>query len=117
MDALSDLSTPGSIARMGPYTVVTDDAELFRKANSTAKDNGYRKSEWYAAFKMDGKRSNIITERDDTKSSKMRAKSAMGVSISNLALSKIGSTELPLSALELRDPVVFCHTRDHWIGA
>lgn len=92
---------------MGPYTVVTDDADLFRKANSTAKDNGYRKSEWYAAFKMDGKRSNIITERDDTKSSKMRAKSAMGVSISNLASSKIDFIELPLCALGLETLLSF----------
>lgn len=78
---------------MGPYAVVTDDADLFRKANSTSKDNGYTKPAWYAAFKMDGKRENLITERDEVKVAKMRSKVAMGVSISYSILSIFSSTK------------------------
>ena len=72
----------GSLARIMPNTLVTDDAELFRKMNAL-KGSSYTKSAWYAAFKLDADRENLFTERNEERHARVRQQLAPGVSSSD----------------------------------
>ena len=69
----------GSIARIMPNTVVTDDAELYRKMNAM-KGSSYTKGAWYAGFKLDAERENLFTERNEERHARVRQQLAPGVS-------------------------------------
>ena len=73
---LTNLS--GSIARIGPNTVVTCDADLVRKMNAP-RGSGYTRGKWYKAFKLDAERENLFTELDEERHANMRARISPGV--------------------------------------
>ena len=62
-----------------PNTVVTDDADLYRKMNAM-KGSSYTRGAWYAAFKMDAERENLFTERNEERHARVRQQLAPGVS-------------------------------------
>lgn len=68
----------GSIARIGPNTVVTSDPDLVRKMNAS-RGSSYTRGMWYKAFKMDAERENLFTELDEEKHMNMRNRVALGV--------------------------------------
>lgn len=68
----------GSIARIGPNTVVTSDADLVRKMNAS-RGSTYTRGMWYKAFKLDAERENLLTELDEEKHMNMRNKVSPGV--------------------------------------
>lgn len=63
---------PGSPARIGPNLLVTDDPHLFRHMN--APRSRWTRGTWYDGMKMDPRRNNILSERDEKKHADMRAK-------------------------------------------
>ena len=68
----------GDIARIGPNTVVTCDADLIRKMNAL-RGSTYTRGKWYKAFKLDAQRENLFTELDEEKHANMRARISPGV--------------------------------------
>lgn len=68
----------GSIARIGPNTVVTSDADLVRKMNAS-RGSTYTRGLWYKAFKLDAEQENLLTELDEEKHMNMRNKVSPGV--------------------------------------
>lgn len=68
----------GSIARIGPNTLVTCDEELFRKINSIR--SGYVKSDYYKAFRFDADRENVLSTTEPEALSYMRKRVTAGYS-------------------------------------
>lgn len=76
---LSEVCTEyGSLARIGPNTLVTCDEDLIRKINSVR--SGYGKADYYKAFRFDAERENVLSETDTERNSAMRKKMAAGYS-------------------------------------
>jgi len=61
----------GSIARIGPDTVVTCDEDLFRKMNAY-RGSTYTKGNWYKAFKFDADQENVFSQIDEQKHVNLR---------------------------------------------
>jgi len=76
-DANSPLTYPGPIAKVGPYHLITSDADLIRKINS-ARTN-YIRGEWYNALRFDPSKDNLATCPPE-KHFELRAKLAAGYS-------------------------------------
>jgi hypothetical protein len=70
----------GSIARIGPNTVVTSDEDLVRKMNAF-RGSTYTRSKWYKGFKLDADRENLFTELDEQKHLNLRNRVTIGVSL------------------------------------
>ncbi|KAJ9613240.1 hypothetical protein H2200_003182 [Cladophialophora chaetospira] len=68
----------GSIARIGPNTLVTCDEELFKKINSIR--SGYVKSDYYKAFRFDADRENVLSTTEPERLSYMRKRVTAGYS-------------------------------------
>ncbi|KAK5651583.1 hypothetical protein OQA88_11856 [Cercophora sp. LCS_1] len=68
----------GTIARVGPNELITDDPELLRK--TMAVRSPYKRGPWYTAMRFDPERDNLFTMRDEDAHSKLRAKMAFGYS-------------------------------------
>ncbi|KAI6382458.1 hypothetical protein MCOR25_000750 [Pyricularia grisea] len=66
----------GSLARIGPNTLVTNDPDVLRKL--WAVRSPYKKSDFYQAVRFDPVRDNLISMRDDDEHSVLRNKMAAG---------------------------------------
>ncbi|KAJ9614034.1 hypothetical protein H2200_002170 [Cladophialophora chaetospira] len=74
---LSDVCTKyGSIARIGPNTLITSDEDLIRKMCGVRST--YSRADWYRAFKFDADRENLFSEVDEEKHIKMRSRVTAG---------------------------------------
>ncbi len=68
----------GSLARIGPNQLVTNDPEVLRTVNGTSSP--FKRSDWFDALRFDGVRDNVLSQRDIEKHKILRAKLAQGVS-------------------------------------
>jgi hypothetical protein len=67
----------GSVARIGPNNVITDDPDTTRRI--LAARSGYVRGPWFDSVRIDPYIPNIVSERDVKKHSKIRAKLAPSV--------------------------------------
>lgn len=67
-----DLARYGSLVRMGPNAVATDDPEVVRRISR----NPYRRDAWYSGFRMDNGKDNLFTTLDPTLHDRIKAKTA-----------------------------------------
>lgn len=70
-------ASQGSLARVGPNELVTNDPDLLRKMMGVR--SSYTRGEWYDAIRLDPGRNNLLSTRDDDAHTKMRRKMAPGV--------------------------------------
>ena len=68
----------GSLVRVGPNHLVTDDPDVLRKMSAVRSP--YRRSIWYEGLRLEHDYFNLISERSEARHSDMRAKMAPGVS-------------------------------------
>ncbi|KAK3326091.1 cytochrome P450 [Apodospora peruviana] len=68
----------GSLVRIGPNELVTDDPEVLRKM--MAVRSPYTRGPWYDAMRLDPTRDNLFSQRDEVAHTKLRAKMAAGYS-------------------------------------
>lgn len=76
LESLNCLFT-GSLVRIGPNELVTNDPETLRKI--TAVRTPYLRSDWYDAIKIDPDHANILSERNVDRHQSLRARMAPGV--------------------------------------
>jgi hypothetical protein len=69
----------GPLARIGPNELVTCDPDILRRIWGVRSQ--YRRGAFYDAVRFDPERDNLISLRDDAKHSELKAKMAMGVSL------------------------------------
>ena len=69
----------GSLARIGPNMLVTDDPALMRRMNTVRSH--YRRSNWYVGLRFDPNRDNVLSQEDEEKHFELRSKMAVGVSL------------------------------------
>lgn len=69
----------GSLARIGPNMLVTDDPVLMRRMNTVRSH--YRRSNWYVGLRFDPNRDNVLSQEDEDKHFELRSKMAVGVSL------------------------------------
>jgi hypothetical protein len=74
---------PGSLVRIGPNDLVTNDPDVLRRM--WAVRSPYKKGSFYQAVRFDPTRDNLISMRDDQAHSELRAKMAAGVILVPLA--------------------------------
>lgn len=67
-----DLARYGSLVRMGPNAVATDDPEVVRRISRSP----YRKDAWYTGFRLDNGKDNILTTLDPNLHDRIKAKTA-----------------------------------------
>lgn len=70
--------TYGSLVRIGPNELVTDDPEVLRKINGVR--SVYVRGPWYDAMRFDSTRDNLFSMRNEAEHTKLRAKMAAGYS-------------------------------------
>ncbi|KAH3950795.1 hypothetical protein HBI56_205410 [Parastagonospora nodorum] len=68
----------GSLARVGPNELITDDPEVLRKMMAARSE--YTRGHWYSAMKFDPTRDNLFSMRDEVAHTKLRSKMAAGYS-------------------------------------
>ncbi|KAH6845850.1 cytochrome P450 [Chaetomium sp. MPI-CAGE-AT-0009] len=68
----------GSLVRVGPNELVTDDPDILRRM--MAARSPYTRGPWYEAFRVDPSRDNVLTLRDDHIHNARRAKILPGYS-------------------------------------
>ncbi|KAF2261392.1 cytochrome P450 [Lojkania enalia] len=68
----------GSLARIGPNELVTDDPEVLRRM--MAVRSVYTRGPWYDAMRFDPTKDNLFSMRDEVAHTKLRAKMAAGYS-------------------------------------
>lgn len=68
----------GSIVRIAPSKVVTNDPLIMQYMNSPRSN--FTRGLWYEAFKPAPDRTNVLSERDEKKHKQLRAKLMRGVS-------------------------------------
>lgn len=68
----------GSLIRIGPNDVITDDFEIIRHINNP--QSRYTRSDFYECARLEPPHDNIISERNEARHNEMRAKMAPGVS-------------------------------------
>lgn len=66
----------GSIARVGPNDLVTDDPELMRHILNVRTE--YRRSDWYDGMRFNPGSNNILSWRDEDEHFKLRSKMSAG---------------------------------------
>ncbi|KAF2132268.1 cytochrome P450 [Dothidotthia symphoricarpi CBS 119687] len=67
-------TTYGTIARIGPNELLTNDPELIRRMSSARSQ--YKRSDWYSGVRTDPKRDNLMSELDVHTHDKRRAQMA-----------------------------------------
>lgn len=80
LDAKEDYDlqrTTGSLVRVGPNDLVTDDPDVLRKIMATR--SAYTRGPWYDAMRFDPGRDNLLSTRDEKAHIKLRNKMAAGV--------------------------------------
>jgi hypothetical protein len=73
----NSLMAPGSLARIGPNDLVTNDPALMRRM--LAVRSPYRRSDWYVGMRFDPTRDNVESQKDEEKHAELRSKIAAGV--------------------------------------
>ncbi|KAH8731990.1 cytochrome P450 [Phaeosphaeriaceae sp. PMI808] len=68
----------GSLARVGPNELITDDPDVMRKMMAARSE--YTRGYWYDAMKFDPTRDNLFSMRDEVAHAKLRSKMAAGYS-------------------------------------
>ncbi|KAL1845060.1 hypothetical protein VTK73DRAFT_1208 [Phialemonium thermophilum] len=68
----------GSLARIGPNELVTDDPDVLRKMMSVRSP--YTRGPWYDAMRFDPERDNLFSMRDEAEHARLRGKMAPGYS-------------------------------------
>ncbi|KAE8453907.1 hypothetical protein EG329_007683 [Mollisiaceae sp. DMI_Dod_QoI] len=68
----------GSLVRVGPNDLVTDDPDILRKM--MAVRSPYTRGPWYDAMRFDPTRDNLLSMRDEEAHTKLRSKMAAGYS-------------------------------------
>ncbi|KAK1760102.1 cytochrome P450 [Echria macrotheca] len=68
----------GTLARVGPNELITDDPEVLRKM--MAVRSPYTRGPWYNAMRFDPERDNLFSMRDEDAHTKLRLKMAFGYS-------------------------------------
>ncbi|KAG4429416.1 hypothetical protein IFR05_015102 [Cadophora sp. M221] len=68
----------GSLARIGPNDLVTDDPDVLRRMMGVRSP--YTRGPWYDAMRFDPTRDNLLSMRDDAAHTKLRNKMAAGYS-------------------------------------
>ncbi|KAH7413819.1 cytochrome P450 [Phaeosphaeria sp. MPI-PUGE-AT-0046c] len=68
----------GSLARVGPNELITDDPELMRRMMAARSE--YTRGPWYNAMRFDPTRDNLFSMRDEIAHTKLRSKMAAGYS-------------------------------------
>ncbi|EAQ90212.1 hypothetical protein CHGG_02147 [Chaetomium globosum CBS 148.51] len=86
----------GSLVRVGPNELLTDDPDILRKM--MAPRSPYTRGPWYEAFRVDPSRDNVLTLRDDHAHNALRAKILPGYS-GKENLSMEGSIETQIARL------------------
>ncbi|KAH7192764.1 cytochrome P450 [Fusarium flagelliforme] len=66
----------GSIARVGPNDLLTDDPELMKHILNVRTE--YRRSDWYDGMRFDPGNNNILSHRDEDEHFKLRSKMSAG---------------------------------------
>lgn len=66
----------GSLARIGPNSLVTSDPDLLRRMS--AARSPYRRGSWYNAMRMKPRKDNILSVRDEKHHDELRRKMAFG---------------------------------------
>lgn len=72
------IATLGSIVRIGPNQLVTNDPEVLRKLSAVRSP--YRRSNWYDGMRLEADHDHVLSERDENRHNALRAKMAAGVS-------------------------------------
>jgi hypothetical protein len=70
-------ATLGSIVRIGPNQLVTNDPEVLRKISAVRSP--YRRSNWYDGMRLEADHDHVLSERDENRHNALRAKMAAGV--------------------------------------
>jgi hypothetical protein len=78
------LNCVGSLVRVGPKELCTDDPEIIR--TMWAVRSPYKRAAFYEAVKFDPSRDNLATMRDDTAHSALKAKMAPGVGVAQISI-------------------------------
>ncbi|EON98757.1 putative pisatin demethylase protein [Phaeoacremonium minimum UCRPA7] len=68
----------GSLARIGPNELVTDDPEVLRKMMGVR--SAYTRGPWYDAMRFDPTKDNLFSMRDEVAHTKLRGKMTAGYS-------------------------------------
>ncbi|KAK3312760.1 pisatin demethylase [Apodospora peruviana] len=68
----------GSIARIGPNVLLTDDPDLLRRMWAVRSD--YKRSRWYKSLRLNPKRDSVVSTIDEELHNTLRAKLAAGYS-------------------------------------
>lgn len=80
---MTDYGLIGSLVRIGPNDLVTDDPEILRRMMGVRSP--YTRGPWYDAMRFDPARDNLLSMRDDEAHTKLRNKMAAGVSRASLS--------------------------------
>ncbi|KIW99911.1 uncharacterized protein Z518_10839 [Rhinocladiella mackenziei CBS 650.93] len=72
----------GSVCRIGPDLLLTDDPDIVRHMN--APGSRWIRSEWYDAMRLDPRLDSVFSTRDEKVHADLRAKEAGGVNIDTL---------------------------------
>jgi cytochrome P450 len=68
----------GSLARVGPNELVTDDPEVVRRM--TAVRSEYTRSPWWGAMRLEPGKDNLVSTRDEARHTRLRKQMAAGYS-------------------------------------
>ena len=68
----------GSLARIGPNDLVTDDPDAIRRMGRTNVKAPYARSSWYDSMKMDPYHASLFSTRDTQEHDKLKAKLSFG---------------------------------------
>lgn len=74
----------GSIVRVGPHQLLTDDPEVLRKMSGVRSP--YRRSSFYDGMRLEPGVDHVLSERDENRHNELRAKMGAGVSFFNFLL-------------------------------
>lgn len=75
----NELMYAGSLARVGPNDLVTDDPDILRRM--MAVRSPYTRGPWYDAMRFDPMKDNLLSMRDEEAHTALRNKMAAGVCI------------------------------------
>jgi hypothetical protein len=74
----ADCQLSGSLARIGPNLLVTNDYEVVRRMNGVR--SRYNKDIWYAGVRFDPPNDHLVSMTNEKKHLELRAKMSAGVS-------------------------------------
>lgn len=69
----------GSLIRIGPNHLLTDDPEVLRKMSTVRSP--YRRSIWYDGMRLEHDYLHVLSERNENRHNNLRAKMGLGVSL------------------------------------